>query len=227
MIQVIAIVQSWIARGVGDSAASETGRSSTASSARPDVRPLAIAGATRNRRRSTPDGASIVTGRAAATRGVDRVADDVVSSARRRLGCRSPRSGGGSPHRDRHPHRRRRAAPSSSVISRVPDPGRAAAVAGRASAWIVPCADRAQEARLVRLAHREPCRRPDGLVGGPRAERLGERGEGAAVDEPERLADRRASPASRARAGSGPGSSHSMPSSSRRDEPGRPASRAA
>ena len=45
--------------------------------------------------------------------------------------------------------------------------------------------------------------------------RLGERGEGAAVDDPERLADAGLT-ASRARAGSGPGSSTSIPSSSAR-----------
>ena len=75
------------------------------------------------------------------------------------------------------------------MISRVPDPGRAAAVARARLGVDAPGADRPQEARLVGLPEREHAVVLHRLVGRQRAQGLGQRGEGAAVDDPERLAD--------------------------------------
>ena len=95
-------------------------------------------------------------------------------------------------------------------------------MAGRASAWTCP-ADRAQEGRLVRLAHREHAVVLDRLVGRQRADRLGERREGRRRGRSRTAGRPPGVTASRARAGSGPGSSDLDPEQLR--EVGWPAPR--
>ena len=82
--------------------------------------------------------------------------------------------------------------PSSSVISQSQTQVVRPRWRGRASALTCRRLIGRRKRRLVRLPHRHHAVVADRLVGRQRAERLGERRVGAAVDDPERLADGRA-----------------------------------
>ena len=82
----------------------------------------------------------------------------------------------------------RRGGPASSVISTSQIHVVRPRWRRSARAWIVPVDDRAQERRLVGRAHRRVALGHDDDRRAERRERLGDRREDAAVDEPERLA---------------------------------------